>query len=269
MSNAVATPTAVAPVAKTTTNLPAILQDAPASLLTGCTDTGATKEGFSSIPYVGYYGAKAEPKTRAACEDAGVKVGQFFLNHITPIKVDPFGLHWLTFGRLYTKRDSKMNVISSILENPKEKFNQGYREHLFAVVAVRLPGPDGITFVPALLQLHGGLAMCFKLSEELLKIVTNPQNCAARGEAFAKASKAVLPGGRFVAKITATQEDGDDGNDWNKGASTVSPTPEADVLRFNSWFAANKKIVYSLIAINDERIAEAKEKLNAPLPVKK
>lgn len=266
MSNAIATP--AAPV-KTESNLPAILQDAPSSLLTGRTDTGATKEGFSSIPYVGYYGAKAEPQTRAACEDAGVKVGQFFLHHVTPIKVDPFGLHWLTYGRLYTKRDSKMNVISSLLENPKEKFSLGYREHLFAVVAVRLPGPDGVSFVPALIQLHGGLAMCFKKSEELLEIVANPQHCAARGEAFAKASKAVLPGGRFVAKITASQEEGDDGNDWNKGASTVSPTPEADVLRFNSWFAANKKIVYGLIGINDERIKEAKEKLNAPLPTKK
>jgi hypothetical protein len=87
--------------------------------------------------------------------------------------------------------------------------------------------------------------MCFKKSEELLEIVANPQHCAARGEAFAKASKAVLPGGRFVAKITASQEEGDDGN---------KETPEMSAL---------KQQVQVVMQAAEQKIAALSQELEA------
>ncbi len=253
MSNAIAT-------ASTTPKSETALAEIPKAFLTGHTETGADKAGLGSIPYVGYYGAKALPDTRTACEEAGVKVGQFYLNDVAPIKVDPFGVHWLTVGTLYTKRDNRMNVVACRTTNTDDEFKLGFREHLFALVAVRIPGPTGTSFFPALVQLYGGLAACFNKSRGFLASASDPASWAVRGAPYAASAKAVIPGGRFYAKISATQEETPSGNDFNLGASVVQPTPEADVVRFNAWYNQNLKVLVALAKINDERIADAKSK---------
>lgn len=214
------------------------------------------------FPYVGFYGEKAKPDTRAPLDAVGIKVGEFYLHHIEPIRVVPFTLHLLKFGRLFTKQNTAMKITDAKTKSTQADFDAGYREHLFAVVAVRLPSPSGITFVPALLTARGGQSKILGKAIDLLPFATNKAAWSARSEAHAKSAVAKYPGGRFVVAISSTQEDLKDGsgNTFNQGHSNVKPTPEAEALAFNAWVDGAFPHIARVIALNDERIAEAKKK---------
>lgn len=241
----------------------------PACFSSGQSEGGCEKESFSSVPYVGYYGAKATAPTRAECEPAGVKVGQFYLHHVTPIAVDPFGVHWLTHARLYTKRDNRMEVIDCRLPKNREEedanFKAGFREHIFAVVAVRVPGPNGINFFPALLNLYGGLAACFNKANDLFRDASNDAKWGARGPAYQPGLALKIPGARFFSRISASIEETESGNDFNKGFSVVQPISADDAIRMQGWLAdpSTTKILTALARVNDERVKEAKAKVKA------
>lgn len=219
------------------------------------------------LPYVGHYGDRARPETRGPLDAAGVEVGEFYLHHITPIRVRPFELHLLKYARLYTKQDNKMNITDAVLESSNDLFREGFREHLFCAVAVRLPVYDEagkivrVALIPATMNLRSGQAQALSKTLAAWKYAADPIGWAARGAQYGPASKAVYPGGRMVTTIWSTSEDLADGNTFNKGHDTIRATPIADVETFNSFVSEQRPIINAVISRMMERLDEAKKKL--------
>lgn len=226
-------------------------------------DSGKPEEGQGGgLSYVGFYGAQAKPHTRQPLDLAGVPVGEFYLNHIEPIRVNPFTFHLLTFTRLFTKQNRDMEIIGTKTTTDQADFDNDFREHLFCVVAVRLPSKTGIVFVPAVLSLRGAQAQALSKAVDLTPYAKNKDAWAARSEKHAESAHALLPGGRFIVAIsselkkTETCKEG-----FNLGHGNVCPTPKAEVDAFNAWYATSKAVVARVVKINNDRVASAKEAL--------
>jgi hypothetical protein len=226
---------------------------------------GSDKQPRTSIPYVGYYGAGAEEKTRGPLDAVGVKPGTFYLHHIEPIRVEPFGMHLLKYTRLFTRRDPSMRVESAVPQNTDETFRQGYREHLFGVALVRIPAPGQPTkFCPALFNLYGGLAAALNKAIEYLPLAKRVADFAARSPMHAAAARAIHPGLRFLTTIEASVEPiKGSKKTFNLGEGSVRPTPEADIAELNSWIEDAKKfsVIQRFVAIHEGRVKEARDKM--------
>lgn len=228
-------------------------------------DSGKPEEGQGGgLPYVGFFGAQAKPNTREPLLLAGIPVGEFYLHHIEPIRVNPFTFHLLKFTRLFTKQNRAMEIISAKLTATQKDFDDEYREHLFCSVAVRLPNKaSGLpTFVPAVLALRGGQVQALGKAIALLPYAENAAGWAARSEKHAESAVARFPGGRFICAIsselkkTETCPEG-----FNLGHGNVCPTPKAEAEAFNSWISSAWPTVAHVLKINEERVAEAKKVL--------
>lgn len=239
------------------------------SLATVEAEGSAQAEGRGLIlPYVGLYGERARKETRLPLDAAGVQVGDFYLHHITPIALKPFDLHLLKYTRLYTKQDNNMNIVAAAMTSDNEQFKAGFREHLFCVVAVRLPifGKDGnptgqIALVPATLGLRSALTKALKNTLAAWEFAKNPGAWAARGKAYAESVEARYPGGRMVTTIWAESVDQNDGTTFNMGHDSIRPTRREDAEAFNAWVDSSRRVIDTVIARMDERVAEAKKKL--------
>jgi hypothetical protein len=208
------------------------------------------------IPYVDYFGGGIRNADKIeALTAAGVKPGDFYLHHITPIPLKPFDLHLLKYARLYTKQNNAMDITDVVVENSDARFAEGYREHLFCTVAVRLPvyGPDGkptgqVSLVPAILTLRSGMTKALTKAMSAWPYAAKPESWAARGAAYAQAARAVYPGGRMIVTIWAEPEDTADGNTFNKGYGAIRPSSGDDADNFNTWVTDARPFINKVIA---------------------
>ncbi len=145
-------------------------------------DSAPAERRSISVPYVGFRGLKSF-KHAEALDAAGIRVekdgsGKFYLHHVTPIRVDPFKIHLFQYSRAYTRIDNNQNVTDAIFESDNEAFADGFREALYAAVAVVLsPG----NYMPATLQLRGAQANALRDAVNLMPSAEQPKKLAARG----------------------------------------------------------------------------------------
>lgn len=251
----------------------------PATLLSVEDAAGARAEerGFKGgVPYVGHYGEKAKKPTREPLDAMGVKVGEFYLFFAgSPIRLESDNrratLHLLRYTRLFTKQDQSMNITGVKLVGTRATFDEGYREHLFCLVAVRLPEFDeagrvtgrAAGFIPASLTLRGGQAQAMENTIRLLKVAEQPVAWSALSPAHKASVTAKHPGGRIVTQIWSTSEPLDDGsgNTFNKGHGVCRPTLAEDAVNFNAWYDNSLPQITAVAAALAGRVDEAKKKL--------
>jgi hypothetical protein len=235
-------------------------------------DAAAPDRSFASVPYVGFLGKKSE-KNVEAIKAAGIQVNDFYLmaGAAGPVRVKPFGVHILgqTF-RAFTLQDDEGKLIDAALKYDKRRDDEGYQEHIFAVVAVALPADAAdkpSTFVAATLTLRGAQAKALKKSLDLLGtadkpgVVMNPAKWSAFGEAHKIASASKWPGGRFRANILSTPTvPVNGGRPYNLGDSVTFPTPRIDVAAFDAWVESDWSSIEQVLQAHERRVQVIRKK---------
>lgn len=226
-------------------------------------DSAPPERGAVAFPYVGFRGAKSTVNVEALTA-AGITVqhgnGQFYLMvPPVPIKVDPMQLHVLNFARFYTKMDESQNIIAATVKNDDDLFKNGFRESLYAVVAVVLPEGQ---FEAATLQLRGANTNALKQAIQLLGEpgrpgpATNEAALKARGKAWADAAALTkTAGARFITTIYSTAETPQGGGQkFNQGHGSVRPSPVEHVKAFEEWRSKNLERIKGVWAYNAARV---------------
>lgn len=203
-------------------------------------DTGKPEEKKGGVPYVGFRGEKS--KTRIPeLEAAGVKTSEFYLNDGEVIKVQPFSLYVLRHATFYTEQNNKMQVTNCAFEAPPYGTPTKLRKYSLGVGVVRIPGPTGVTLVPAGFQFRSAQCKAVERPIDLLATAKDKAAWASRSPKHAVAAEAVVPGGRFYASIWSTVEEGkyEDAegnlNDFNLGHNTIGYPDAAEVAAFNKF----------------------------------
>lgn len=214
-------------------------------------DSSAPEKRRVSVPYIGFRGKKAE-KNLEDLDAAGIKVdktsgnGVFYLQDVEPIDIripggNSIALHLIQFARFYLLVQGGKDVAAS-LENNDDLFAEGYREHVYAVVAA-VTGPG--KFTAATLQLHSAQCAALRKAIDMLGEpgrpgpAMDPASWAKRSSLHAKAADTKVAGFRFRTEIWSTLEAprSGDGEKYNQGHGRAYPTPEADFIALNKWAA--------------------------------
>ncbi len=226
-------------------------------------DSAPAERRSISVPYVGFRGLKSF-KHAEALDAAGIRCekdgsGKFFLNHVTPIRVDPFRLHLMQYSRAYTIEDNDGNPTEAIFRNDDEAFADGFREAIVAVVAVVLsPG----NYMPATLKVRGAQVNTLRDAINLMPSAEQGK-LAARGGDWVASSKSAYPGGRFRVGIWSTLEKPDSGGEkFNKGHGTVMPTPAEEIPLFDAWVKEAWPAIQVVMAVNNARFEKVRRLAN-------
>lgn len=206
-------------------------------------DAGKPEDKRGGVPYVGFRGEKSTKKI-PELEAAGVKASEFYLYDNEILKIQPFSLCVLKHATFYTEQNNKMQVTNCAFEAPPYGVKTKLRKYVVGVGIVRVPGPNGVNFVPAGFQFRSAQCKAIERPIELLKSAKDRDAWAARSPKHKVASDACVPGGRFYASIWSTVEEGkyedEQGNvnDFNLGHNTIGYPDAAEVAAFNKWFPA-------------------------------
>lgn len=270
--------TAIAkPAALTHEEIAALVPTSLDALLTPTHEDSGESEGRKAhVPYVGFRGKKSTKNTEAL-DAAGIKVGKdgsgvfYLMDSGEPLKIEPFGLHVIQFARFYTNTDDDGRVVDARLKNTDALFNAGFREHLYAAVAVALGGGK---FVAATLQLQSGQCNALRQTIQLLGDnglpgpACDPKKWATRGAAHAASAVAKVPGARFRTDIWSvlTPPKSGKGQPYNEGHGRTYPTPEAEALAFNEWTKTDWPFIQAAITKYNMMVETTKRlALNAPV----
>lgn len=225
-------------------------------------DTGTKAPDRLSYPYVGFYGAKT--RETDALDAAGIETYEFYLHDQYPIRLRPFEMHVLSLGRFYTKADNNGQPVRARSDCPEEAYKDGFREHLYYVAAVRVPGPRGVQFVPAVGAMRSGLAKAFSKPLALLNpkdgAASTAERWSARGQAEADGAHAKMAGGRFILTAWCKPRETESG-DANDGFGSVRPTPRDQVDAFNAWYESSFPKIAAVAGVNNLRIEECRKLL--------
>lgn len=277
MSNENETSTDLVPM--TAAELAALVPASLDALAPVHTESAAPEKRYVAVPYVAFRGKKSEKNTDAL-DAAGIKVdkatgnGVFYLMDIEPVDVrapgkNSIGLHLIQYARLYTLTDNTGKIIESANVNTNEMFADGFREHLFALVAVALGGGQ---FKAATLQLQS--AQCNALRQTLALIgepgrpgvAMKPEEWGKRSAAHAKTAdpNVKVPGFRFRTEIWSvlTAPKGD-GEKFNEGHGAVQPTSETEFAALNKWAVEAWPSIQVAAAKYNKMVAEARKKIPA------
>lgn len=243
-------------------------------------DSAPPEKRHVSVPYITARGKKAE-KNLEALDAAGIKVDRntgnavFYLMDVEPIDIrtpgkNSIGLHLIQYARLYTLTDNVGKIVEASAVNTDEMFGDGFREHIFAVVAA-VTG-SGL-FKAATLQLQS--AQCNALRQTLALIgepgrpgrAMKPDEWGRSSPAHAKTAdlNCKVPGFRFRTEIWSvlTQPKSGQGEKFNEGHGAVSPTPEADFIALNKWAVDAWPSIQVATAKYNKMVAEARRRIPA------
>lgn len=227
-------------------------------------NTGESDQKGAHVPYVGFRGHKTKDRD-GSLENAGIKPLDFYLHSVIPIRLKPFGVHLLPgLATFQTCLDNQNNVTEVLFAPDDASFDQGFREHMLAVVAVALGGG---AFVPATLSLRSGQTAALKKAIALAGgDAANPAVWARFSEKHTKAAEAKFPGGRFRCDIWVEEErpkDNPKGEPYNLGKSRIYPTPADEVAALNAWMVSDLKRILMVKAAHNlkvERYRQAAQK---------
>lgn len=198
------------------------------------TPTGLAVPGRTRTPWVGFFGSKTKTG-RDALVAAGVEQNQFYLHDAEPLKLRPFEFHLLKSKRYFSKANAAGKIVAVRTDYSREGWAAGYREQQVCLVAViqRLP-VGGINLIPAIMTVRSGLADALKVPIQTASgSAKDKQTWAARSTNHAIAANAVWAGGRFVVTAWGSGVELDDGNEFNKGHSSIRPSKPEEVAAFN------------------------------------
>lgn len=228
-------------------------------LLAPRVDSGAS-DGKARLAYVGFRGAKSRKRVEEL-DAAGVEESQFYLMDGEIIALDPCDLHILDAYKFWSKVDDEGEAVDVLLEDGgDEAFQEGYRQHVIAAVAIVLG--EG-TYVPASLVLRSAQTRALDTALAFLDpakggAALDAKKFAARSAKHKEAAKVVFPGGRFRTRIRSKIEPTESGREMNKGYGTVFPTPAEEVNALNAWIAEDRVRIDAILAQHDTRVAAIK-----------
>lgn len=173
--------------------------------------------------FVGFCHKKSNDEIKNAMKAAGGNIDQFYLSRNgTIIPLPEFRYHLFESARFWTKQDSQGRIISVKDKDPTE---DGYSEHGFALVAVRV----GKELYPARFQCRAGLYQCLKPARQMLDTARDPEKFGKQGESFAVAATLKQVPARFLVTASGKMEkSASNGFDYVKGKGTVAPSKIED-----------------------------------------
>lgn len=231
----------------------------PFALDTQHEDSGEENNKGSGVPYVGFRGHKTKDKDGSLTK-AGIQPLDFYLHSVVPIRLKPFGVHLLPgIATFQTVLDNRGQVTDALFAETEDSFDLGFREHVYAVVAVALGGGS---FVPATLSLHSAQCAALKKSVQLLK--GDARDPALWGKLYNghASAKANFPGGRFRSELWVEEEkpkNDPKGEPYNLGKSRVYPTPADEVEALNAWMVSDLLRIKAVMAIHNLKVERVRQ----------
>lgn len=207
--------------------------------------------GFGGgFPYIGFRGAKS--KNTEGLDAVGIRTQEFYLHNVVPIKIRDGGLdlHLLQYFRAFTKQNSRMEIVGVSRVMNDAIYKQGYREHLFSLVAVRQPTTHGLLLTPAVMSVRGAQCKALGKAIDMLSVADDAKKWAGLGAFYAHGSRAKVAGGRFYTSIWSTlEEPKNEGEPYNLGHGVAKPCDEKDVTAFNEWYLPETDAVLRRVAL--------------------
>jgi len=206
-------------------------------------DGGKAEKRFPAVPYVGF----RTPKTVANLEAltaAKVAVGDAYLFDQEVLALKPFGVHLLKAATFYVDEVDQQLYAARFDADPEGKF----KEKLLAVLAVRIPVGDTVTFKAAGIQLGGAGIKCLAKLRDMIDPKTGSaatrEKWASRSARHKEAADAEpqdqkgFPFARVYANIYQTTEEPSEGKfKYQLGHSHLGVSTAKDIRSFYGWFA--------------------------------